>query len=125
MALTIANECRKAALDGITALLNGGQFRLLTSGDVELANLTFAATAFAGASVASPSVAVSNTITADNTVTSGTIGKFDLRTSGGVSRIAGTVGVGSGDLQVSDNVVPGTATSVTCTGGLQLSLQLS
>lgn len=125
MALTIANECRKAALDGITALLNAGQFRLLTSGDVELANLTFAATAFAAASTASPSVAVSNTITADNTVTAGTIAKFDLRTSGASSRIAGSVGVGSGDLQVSDNVIPGTATSVTCTGGLQLSLQLT
>lgn len=125
MPLTIANECRKAGLDGITALLNSGQFRLLTSGDVELAMLTFAATAFAAASTANPSVAVSNSIAADNTVTAGTIAKFDLRTSGGVSRIAGSVGVGTGDLQVSDNVVPGTATSVTCTGGLQLSLSLS
>lgn len=125
MALTIANECKKAALDGLAALLNSGQFRLLTSGDVELANLTFSATAFAAASTASPSVAVSNSITADNTVTAGTIAKFDLRTSGGVSRIAGSVGVGSGDLQVSDNVIPGTATSVTCTGGLQISLQLT
>lgn len=128
MALTIDNTVRKAALDGITALLNAGQFRLLTAGDVELANLTFAATAFNPASTASPSVAVSGTITADNTVTSGTIAKFDLRTSGGASRIAGsvsTVAAGTGDLQITDTVVPGTATSVTCTGGLTLSLQLT
>lgn len=125
MALTIANECRKAALDGLAAVLNAGQLRFLTSGDVELGNLTFAATAFAAASTASPSVAVSNAIAADNTVSAGTIAKFDLRTSGGVSRIAGSVGVGSGDFQVTDNVVPGTATSITCTGGIQLSLQLA
>lgn len=125
MALTVANECRKAALDGITALLNNGDFRLLSSAPAELAALVFGATAFAAASTASPSVAASNSITADSTPTAGTIATFALRTSGGSNRIAGTVGVGSGDLQVTDNVIPGGATSVTCTGGLSLSLQLS
>lgn len=124
MALTIANEVRKAALDGITALLNSGQFRLLTAADAELAMPTFGATAFGAATTASPSVATANALTADTTITAGTIGKFDLRTSGGVSRIAGTVGVGTGDLQVSDNVIPGTATSVNLSS-FQLSLQLS
>lgn len=124
MALTISNEVRKAALDGITALLNSGQFRLLTSGDSELAMPTFGSTAFGAATTASPSVATANSLTADTTITPGTIGKFDLRTSGGSSRIAGTVGVGSGDLQVSDNVIPGTATSVNVSS-FQLSLQLS
>ena len=125
MALTIANEVRKAALDGIGVLLNAGQFRLLTAGDAELALLTFAATAFGAATVASPSVMLSGVITKDTTITPGTIAKFDLRNSGGVSRIAGSVGVGSGDLQVTDNVIPGTATEVTCTGGLTLTLQLT
>lgn len=124
MALTIANEVRKAALDGITALFNSGQFRLLTAGSSELAMPTFNATAFGAATTASPSVATANAFTADTTVTAGTIGLFDLRTSGGVSRIAGTVGVGTGDLQVSDNVIPGTATSVNISS-FQLSLQLS
>ena len=52
---------------------------------------------------------------------------FILQSASGASRIAGTVGVGSGsgDLEVSDNVIPGDATEVTCTGGLQLSLLLS
>jgi len=125
MALTLANECRKAALDAICGLLNNGQFRLAAAGDAEIAQLTFAATAFQAASTASPSVAVSNAITKDTSITAGTIVAFALRTSGGASRIAGTVGVGSGDLQVTDNVVPGTATEVTCDGGLTLSLQLS
>jgi hypothetical protein len=125
MALTIANECKKAALDAVCALLNSGQFRLLTAADAELALLTFGATAFQAASTASPSTALSNAITKDTTITAGTIGKFDLRTSGAASRVAGTVGVGSGDLQVTDNVIPGTATEVTCDGGLTLSLQLT
>ena len=46
MAISVANECKAAALAGMTALLNSGQFRLLTSADAELANLTFGSTAF-------------------------------------------------------------------------------
>jgi hypothetical protein len=125
MTISVANEFKKAALDGGLALLNSGQFRLLTSADAELANLTFGATAFAAASTASPSVAVSNSITADASITAGTIAKFELRTSGGANRITGSVGVGTGDLQVSDTVIPGTATSVSCPGGLTISLQVA
>lgn len=125
MAISVANEFKKACLDGGLALLNSGQFRLLNASDAELANLAFGSTAFAGASTASPSVAGSNAITADTGITAGTITKFELRTSGGANRITGTVGVGSGDLQVSDNVIPGTATSVSCPGGLTVSLQIT
>ena len=125
MALTIANEVRKAALDGITPLFNSGFFKLDSAADAELAKLTFNATAFAAASTASPSVAASNAITADTGVTAGTITKFLLQTSGSATRINGTVGVGSGDLQVTDNVIPSGATEVSCAGGLSLSLQLS
>jgi hypothetical protein len=125
MAISVANEFKKACLDGGLALLNSGQFRLLTSGDSELANLTFGSTAFGAATTASPSVATSAAITADSSVTAGTIAKFELRTSGGSNRITGSVGVGSGDLQVSDNVIPGSATSVSCPGGLTVSLQIT
>ena len=125
MAISVANECKAAALAGITALLNSGQFRLLTGADAELANLTFGSTAFGTPTTASPSVATSNAITADAAITAGTIAKFELRTSGAATRISGTVGVGTGDLQVSDTVIPGTATSVSCPGGLTLSLQIT
>ena len=125
MAISVANECKKAALDAICALLNSGQFRLLNGSATELANLTFGSTAFGAATTASPSVATSNTISADSTITAGTIASFELRTSGGATRISGTVGVGTGDLQVSDAVIPGTATSVSCPGGLTISLQIS
>lgn len=124
MALTVANEVKKAALDGITALLNSGLFQLKNAGAAELAKPVFNATAFGAATTASPSVATANAFTADTTITAGTIATFDIQTSGGSSRIAGTVGVGSGDLQVTDNVIPGTATSVTLTS-FSLSLQIT
>ncbi len=125
MAISVANEFKAACLAGGCALLNSGQFRLLTAADAELANLTFGSTAFGTPTTASPSVATSNTITADSGITAGTIAKFELRTSGAALRISGSVGVGTGDLQVSDNVIPGTATSVSCPGGLTISLQIT
>ena len=125
MALVIQNEVKKAALDGVTPVFNAGFFVLLSAADAELAKLTFGATAFAAASSGSPSVAASNSIQADNSVTAGTITKFQLLNSSSQLRINGTVGVGSGDLQVTDNVVPSNATQVSCTGGLSLNLQLS
>jgi hypothetical protein len=124
MAITVANEVKKAALDGICAIFNGGQFRLDTSGDAELATPTFNATAFGAATTASPSVATANAFTADATPTAGTIAKFLLSTSGSALRINGSVGVGSGDLQVSDNVIPADATEVTV-ASFQLSLQIT
>ena len=124
MALTISNEVRKAALDGIAALFNSGLFKLDTSGDAELAKPVFNATAFGAATTANPSVATANAFTADTGITAGTIAKFLLQTSGGSTRINGSVGVGSGDLQVSDNVIPGDATEVTV-ASFQLSLSLS
>lgn len=123
--MNVANEFKAAALNGGLTLLNSGQFRLLNASDAELANMAFSATAFASASVASPSVATSNAITPDTAVSAGTATKFELRTSGGANRLSGTMGVGSGDLQVSDNVIPGTATSVACPGGLTISLQIA
>ena len=121
MAITIANECRKAALDGITGLLSGGNLLLSTSADAELAVLPIS---WAAASTASPSTAVGSATT-DTSVTAGTIAKFAFRTSGNAVRINGSVGVGSGELQVTDNVVPSGATQVSSSGGFTLSLQLS
>ena len=102
---TVANELKKAALDGITTHLSGGHIRFDTSADAELATLPVS---WAAASTASPSVAV-GTATADSSVTAGTIAKFLIRTSGSATRLNGSVGVGTGDLQVTDNVVPGVA----------------
>lgn len=128
MSLTIATQCNAAALDGITALLVGGNFQLRNN-TTPLADLPFQTSggAFGAATNAAPSVATSTAIGSDASPVAGTINNFQLQTAGGSSRIAGTVGVGSGsgDLEVTDNVIPADATEVTCTGGLQLSLLLT
>lgn len=126
MAWTVSNLVKAAALDGLCALFNSGQIRLENSGSSELATPTFGATAFAAASNASPSAAASNTITADSSsITAGTIAFIDFRTSGGSSRLRGSVGVGSGDYQVSDNVIPSGTTSVGIPGGVTFTLQIT
>ena len=106
-----------------TALLNSGSFRVLTSADGELAVPTFDSTAFVAATTASPSVATAATLTADTSITAGTFTKFEMRSSAPAVIISGSVGVGSGDIQVADNVIPGTATSFNITG-LTISLQM-
>lgn len=119
-----ANETKAAALNGITALFNSGTFRVLTSGDAELAAPVFNSTAFGAATTASPSVATANALTQDTSITAGTFTKFEMRTSGAANRITGSVGVGSGDIQVADNVIPATATSFNISG-LTISLQIT
>jgi type IV secretory pathway TrbL component len=123
MALTYDNTLRKAALDGIVALFNSGYFKLMTSGDAELAKPTFGATAFGAATEAAPSVATANALTKDESVTSGTIEKFSMQSSGSSDLLQGTVSTSSGDFVVTDNVIPETAVSVNVTG-LTLSLTL-
>jgi len=117
---TWANECRKAALDAITGLVTN--VRLDTAGDAEIAVLPIS---WGAATTANPSVAV-GTVTADATPDDNTtITKFIFRTAGNATRINGSVGVGSGDWQVSDNVVPTGTTEVGIPGGISLSLTLS
>lgn len=124
MALTVNAACAKAALDAVCALLNGGNFKLMDSGDSELATPTFAATAFGAGTSANPSVATAAALTADTSPSAGTVTKFSMQTSGASDRIQGTVSTTSGDFVVTDNVIPGGATSVNVTG-LTLSLTLS
>ena len=123
MAWTYANSARAAALDAITALLNSGNVLLTTSADAELANPVFGNPAFGSATSAAPSVATANSLTADTSVTAGTIGKIAFRNSSNAAITSGTGGVGSGDFQVADNVIPSGATSVNLTS-LTFSLTL-
>jgi hypothetical protein len=138
MALTIADQFEQGALDGGLAKLNTGSaltdatgdFRLMTgtvaSPGTELAQLTLANPAFAASTSASGlTSSISGTIVKDTTITAGTITVFQLRDRANLVLLAGTVGTSGADLNVSDNVIPGTATEVTCDAGLTLTLQLS
>jgi hypothetical protein len=126
MTWIVAPEMNKAALDAMLALLNGGQLRLDNASASELATVGLNATAFAAASTASPAVATSNPTTSDTLVVSGTIAFVDFRTSGGASRLRGTVGLaGSGaDFITSDNVIPSGTDSVNVAGVISVSLQI-
>ena len=124
MAWTIANAINKAGLDGITAAFNGGSVDLSSSAPAVLANVGLNATAFGGGTTAAPSVASANATTPDTSITAGTIVAIAFKNSGGTTLINGSVGVGSGDFQVADNVIPGSATSVDI-AGLQFTLLVS
>jgi hypothetical protein len=124
MAWTINAAVNAAGLNGVTALFNSGRVVLSSSAPAELAAPTFGATAFGAATSATPAVASANALTADTTVTAGTITAIDFQTSGNASRISGSVGVGSGDFQVSSNVIPGGTTSVNLVG-LQFTLAIT
>ena len=125
--MNVSNEVNKAALDGITALLAGGDFRLAAAADAELAVLPFQTSggAFGAATTATPAVATSTTMGTDTTPTPGTIIAFQLRTAGASNRISGTVGQSGADLNLASNVIPADATEVSCPAGLQLSLSIS
>lgn len=122
------NAVRQAALNAICALLNSGNFQLTSATNgagTSLAVLPLSATAFAAASLASPSVAASNPITAVAPAATGTVLGFNLRTSGNANRLSGSVDTsGTPDLTVTNNVIPAGTSQVSCTGGLTLSLQM-
>ena len=126
--MQFANEWVQACLAGGCATLNSGTFQIKNAAGAEMAALPFSATAFGTPTNANPSVATSAAITADTTYTPGTIALFALRTSTAVNRISGTVSTvaaGTGDLRVSDTVIPGGFDSVSCPGGLTLTLTMA
>lgn len=127
MTWVVAAECNKAVLDAMLALLDGGQLRLDNPSSSELATIGLNADAFAAATTASPAVALSNTTTADTLVVAGTIAFVDFRTSGGSSRLRGTVGTsGSGaDFITSDPVIPSGTDSVNISGQISFTLQIA
>ncbi len=123
---TFSNAARQAALNAVGALMNNGFFVLYQTGPAEVATLGLAPTPFQDATANNPSVATSGLISADASITGTlpvTLLTFALQTSGAANVISGTVGTSGTDLVVTDNVVPDTATSVTCSG-LTLSLTM-
>lgn len=84
-----------------------------TSGDVEVATLTFSSTAF-GAS--SSGTATANAITSDSSATGGTIAKARLKNAAGTDKIICSVTAtgGGGDIELNSVVVSaGQAVAIT------------
>jgi hypothetical protein len=105
MAVTLEVNARNAAADAVAGLLDGGTIEFQTSGNVEVATVTFGTPAF-GSAVGG--VATANAITEDSSVTGGTIAKYVAKTSGGDAVLTGTVttiAVGTGDITLSSVVL--------------------
>ncbi len=119
----------EAAVDAMTALLNGGTLQIYTGSapasttnavsgltGTLLATLTFGSTAFAAAAASGGTVtANANAITADSAAAaSGTAGYFALVKSDGTTVVAtGTIGTSGADLNLNSTAISQGAT-VSC-----------
>src|SRR3546814_12138046 len=88
MAVTHVTATRNGIADYVVDQLDSGTIKYVTSGDVEVATCTFAATAFGAASSGTATAA---SITDDTSATGGTIAKFQLVTSGSTAIVFGSV----------------------------------
>jgi hypothetical protein len=111
--VTVRNALADLVVDLIDAGTGAGTLELQTSGDVEVATLTFSATAFGAAS---NGIATAAAITDDTNATGGTIAKFVVKDGDDAEVFTGSVTAtgGGGDIELNSVVVsPGQAVSVT------------
>lgn len=104
MAITHTTAIRNALADAVVDAIDGGAgagyLEFQTSGDVEVATLTFGDPAFGAAS---SGTATANSISSDTDATGGTIAKFRVFDSDDTEIFAGSVTVtsGGGDIELS------------------------
>ena len=98
MAVTHETAARNGIADYIVDQLDGGTLVINTSGDVEVATLTFGTPAFGAASAG---VATANAITSDTSATGGTAAKAVLKTSGAAAVVNCAVGTSGSDINLS------------------------
>lgn len=100
----VRNVLADAVVDAIDAGASAGTLEFHTSGDVEVATLTFSDPAFGAAS---SGTATANAITSDTSATGGTIAKFVVKDSDGNTIFAGSVTAtgGGGDITLSSVVI--------------------
>ena len=101
MAITLTTAARNAACDAIVDLLDAGAgagtLEFQTSGDVEVATLTFSDPAFGAAATG---VATASAITSDTNATGGTVAKFRVFDSDSNEVLSGSVGTSGQDINL-------------------------
>lgn len=104
MAVTHPVATRNSITDHVVDQLDSGFLKMMTSGDVEVATLGLAATAFGAAS---SGVATAGTITDDSSATGGTVAKAALQSSVPTDIVlcSVTAGGGGGDIELSAVVI--------------------
>ena len=114
MAITHTTAIRNTIADAVVDAVDSGGAGTLefqTSGDVEVATLTFSATAFGAAS---SGVATAAAITSDSSATGGSVAKFVIKNGSGTTILSGTAGdVGTEDIVLS-NATIGSGDTVSC-----------
>lgn len=104
MGITLTTAARNAACDAIVDLVDGGttdangDLVIMTSGDVEVATLAMSNPAFGAASTG---VATASAISDDTNATGGTAALHKIQNRDNTEIWRGTVGSGSGDLDLS------------------------
>ena len=102
-ALTLTTDGQNAALDGFFDNLNSGTLEIQTSGAVELATVTFGATAFAAASGGSKTA---NAITDDTNATGGgTAAICSFKKSDATELATGTVSTSGANVNLSTTTI--------------------
>ena len=103
-AVTHATATRNGLADYVVDQLNTGTLELQTSGNVEVATLTFGGTAFGAAT---GGTATANAITPDSNATGGTAAKGVFKTSGATSIVFCSVtgSGGGGDIELNSAVI--------------------
>lgn len=114
MAITHTAAVRNGIADYVVDSVDtggAGTLEFQTSGDVEVATLTFSATAFGAAS---GGVATAASITSDSSATGGTVAKFVIKNGSGTTILSGTAGdVGTEDIVLSSASI-GNGDTVSC-----------
>ena len=119
MALTLTDTMRDAIADAVDATINGGggagYLEFQTSGDVEVATITFEATAFGVSS--SGTITMASAPKQDTTATGGDMAKFRIYDNGapGTELILGTVGTSGSDINFSGGLTIGVGDTVELT----------
>lgn len=103
---TLSTAARNAACDAIVDLIDAdvgaGSLVFRTSGDTEVATLTFSDPAFGAASTG---VATASAITSDTSATGGTTTKATLQDNSGDIVITATVGTSGSDINLSSTTI--------------------
>ena len=119
MALTLTTTMRDAIADAVDATINGGggagYLEFQTSGDVEVATITFSATAFGASSTGV--ITLAGVPLSDTNATGGTMAKFRIYDNGapGTELIAGTVSTSGADINFAGGLTVGASDTVTLT----------
>ena len=107
MAVTHPTATRNGLADFIVDQLDAGTLEIQTSGDVEVATLTFGTPAFGAAAAG---VATANAITSDTSATGGIAAKAQLKTSGATTIVNCAVGTSGSDINLSSTTIGAGAT---------------